>query len=139
MSAPQTYHEALQRIRDALKYGEISFGFPDYVEIGPHNRYDRRGPLGYMLTTDEFYLITQTTQPHLNAANVLQKAFSMNMPEIIELISYWNLLDARRTGGLPKERVDAQEARLAYDEFLESLLDNRVDYHNPELQQGEQE
>jgi hypothetical protein len=136
MDAPKTYHEALQRLREALKYGEISFGYPEYVLTDPNKpnfRYDKHGPFGAMLTQDEFQQLVSTAQPHIYLKQMLQRAFSMEMNEIIELISYWNLLDAHRKAGLPKERIDAQEARLAYDAFLESLLVNREDYPNPEL------
>jgi hypothetical protein len=135
---PKSYHAGLQELRDALKYGEISFGFPEYVELGPNSRVDKRGPVGHMLTDEEFQKFIVTSSPHVNMQVVLQRAFGMEMNEIIELISYWNLLDAHRTQGLPKERLDAQEARLAYDEFLESLLANRPDYPNPELDKGEE-
>lgn len=128
MTTPTSYHDGLQQVKDALKYGDIGFGYPEEIRLGEYTVVYKTGPLGFMLTEDQFNTLVGTPQAHINMKDEIEQAFGMEMSDVVELISYWNHLAVCIKGGLPIDRIDAQEARIMYDAFLDSLLENRKDY-----------
>lgn len=125
MTQPTSYHDGLQQVRDALKYGDIGFGYPEEIRLSEYTVIYKTGPLGFMLDNDLFDALVKSIP---GKEKEFEQAFGMEMSDIIELISYWNHLAACIKSGLPIDRIDAQEARILYDAFLGSLLDNRKDY-----------
>jgi hypothetical protein len=125
---PSSYHNALDLLVDALRYGEISMIEQETRFHPKGGSLDRQTPVGYFLTADQCsdYIMSEAPVDYYGVIN-FEAMFSMHIGDITEIQSWFSVL---------KEKVtedNANEVRLEMIEWLEQLKELRPDYPNPAL------